>query len=201
MKKTGIFGGTFDPIHTGHIALAEDALNQAGLDSIVFVPARLQPFKLDRKTASGKDRYAMLRLAAEGYRGFDVSSYELESDRISYTYLTMRAMSDRYGDDTKLFFITGTDSFLKIESWKNARELLTSYSYIIGTRPGYKETQLEECIMNVKAKYGTEILNIENTQHDISSTRIRDMLKAGKPLNRLVPESVERYIIEKRLYI
>lgn len=200
MKKTGIFGGTFDPVHTGHIHLAKDALEQAGLDKVIFVPARLQPFKLDRKTASGKDRMEMLKQAVSGYKNLEVSSYELDSESISYTYLTLRAMSDKLGSDMKLYFITGTDAFLKIEKWKNSHELLTKYSYIIGSRPGYKETELKDHIKDINERYGTEVLMINNTQHDISSTEIRDILKTGGSLEHLVPEQVERYIKENGLY-
>lgn len=200
MKRTGIFGGTFDPVHTGHVELAKDALEQAGLDRVIFVPARLQPFKLDRKTASGTDRMEMLKLALEGYDGMEASPYELESESISYTYLTMRAMSERFGDDIRLFFITGTDTFLKIEMWKNSYELLTKYSYIIGARPGYRETELQDRIMTLKERYGTEVLTIDNTQHDISSTEIRDILRSGGTLEGLVPERVERYIRKHGIY-
>lgn len=201
MKRTGIFGGTFDPVHTGHVCLARDAMQQIGLDRVIFVPARLQPFKLDRKTVSGEERLRMLSLAIDGYEGFETSSYEIESDSISYTYLTMRAMSQQLGDDVKLYFITGTDTFLKIEKWKNSHEMLTKYSYIIGARPGYRNTELDRCIADIRNRYGTDVLTIKNTQHDVSSTEIRDILRSGGDLGSLVPEQVERYIKEHGLYI
>lgn len=199
-KKTGILGGSFDPVHLGHIGLAEDALNQAGLDNVVFIPAARQPFKLDKKVTSGEDRLAMLRLAVEGRKGFDISEYELQNNGISYTYLTMRAMKEIMGDNTRLYFITGTDSFLKIEQWKNSMELLQNYSYIIGTRPGYKDEELKHCIQRVQDLYGTEVLHIDNTQLDISSTEIRARLENGVSALDLIPPQVERYIIEHGLY-
>lgn len=201
MKKIGILGGTFDPVHLGHIGLAKDAREQAGLDELVFIPAKLQPFKLDKKITSGEDRLKMLKLAAEDLSGFKVSSYELDSEGISYTYLTLRKMKETYGPDSKLYFITGTDAFLKIEYWKESCELLENYSFIIGSRPGYREGELADCIDRIRRGYNTEIKNINNTQLDISSTQIRERLKTGESAADLLPEKVEAYIKTKGLYI
>lgn len=200
MKKVGIFGGTFDPVHWGHIGLAKDAAEQAGLAQVIFVPARLQPFKLDKKITSGMDRFHMLKIATEDMENLAVSSYELDTDGISYTYLTMRAMRDLYGADTKLYFITGTDSFLKIETWKNAEELLSNYAYIVGVRPGYRQEELETCIDRITRHYHTEVKNIANIQVDVSSTEIRKLLEAGGKAAALIPAGVERYIKAHGLY-
>lgn len=200
MKKVGIFGGTFDPVHWGHIGLAKDAAEQAGLAQVIFVPARLQPFKLDKKITSGADRLHMLKIATADVKNLEVSSYELDAGGISYTYLTMRAMRNLYGADTKLYFITGTDSFLKIETWKNASELLSNYAYIVGVRPGYRQEELEACIDRIKRSYHTEVRNIANVQVDISSTEIRKLLEAGGQAAALIPAGVERYIKKNGLY-
>lgn len=200
MKKVGIFGGTFDPVHWGHIGLAKDAAEQAGLAQVIFVPARLQPFKLDKKITSGADRLHMLKIATADVKNLEVSSYELDAGGISYTYLTMRAMRNLYGADTKLYFITGTDSFLKIETWKNASELLSNYAYIVGIRPGYRQEELEACIDRIKRSYHTEVRNIANVQVDISSTEIRKLLEAGGQAAALIPAGVERYIKKNGLY-
>ncbi len=200
IRKIGIFGGSFDPVHLGHTGLAEDAMKQAGLEKVVFIPARLQPFKLDKKLTSGEDRAEMLKLAAGNTDGFEISTYELDEEGISYTYLTMRAMQDKYGEGAKLYFITGTDAFLKIDQWKNAEELLKRYAYVIGTRPGYKQEELKICIEKIREAYGTEIINIDNVQIDVSSTEIRDILKQGESAEGLISEEVERYIKENGLY-
>lgn len=200
IRKIGIFGGSFDPVHLGHTGLAEDAMKQAGLDKVIFIPARLQPFKLDKKLTSGKDRFELLKLATRENEGFEVSSYELNENGISYSYLTMRAMQKQFGTDAKLYFITGTDAFLKIDQWKNAEELLTKYSYVIGTRPGYKQEELKLCIKKIREAYNTEIINIDNVQIDVSSTEIREILGRGDSAKGLISVEVERYIKEHGLY-
>ena len=200
MKKIGILGGTCDPVHLGHINLAIDAKAQAGLDKVIFVPAKLQPFKLDKNVTAGEHRLAMIKEAIDGIDGLEVSPYELEAEGISYTYLTVRAMKKRFGTDARLYFITGTDSFLKIETWKNAEELIRSCSYIIGTRPGYRKQELDICIERIRRDYNTEVINIDNTQFDISSTEIRKRLESGLPCSDLIPEKTERYITANGLY-
>lgn len=200
MKKTGIFGGTFDPVHLGHIGLAKDAMEQVELDEILFVPAKLQPFKLDKKITPGKDRLAMLQLALEGFPDFKVSTYEMNEEGISYTYLTMRGMQQKYGKDCRLYFITGTDTFLKIEQWKEAEELLRNYAFIIGSRPGCESRALQNCIDRVAKAYNTEVRSIDNLQMDISSTDIRRRLEEGSTAEDLIPAGVERYIKRYGLY-
>lgn len=199
-QKIGIFGGSFDPVHLGHTGLAADAMEQLSLDKVVFIPAGRQPFKLDKKLTSGKARLDMLKLATEELDGVEISPYELESEGVSYTYLTMRVMQERYGDRAKLYFITGTDAFLKIEKWTNAEELLRSYSYVIGTRPGYRQEELQRCIEQVQSLYGTEIVHIDNVQIDASSTEIRQRLQRGQSVSDIISETVERYIREHGLY-
>ncbi|MBQ6495560.1 MAG: nicotinate-nucleotide adenylyltransferase [Firmicutes bacterium] len=197
--KIGIFGGSFDPVHLGHEALAEDACRQCGLTEVIMVPARIQPFKQDKKTASGEDRFRMLALVAEQDDHITVSRYELDNEGVSYTYLTLRAMQERH-PGAELYFICGADSFLKIDTWMNAEELLRNYSYIIGARPGYREDEVREQLDRLRKEYGTEVIVINNKQLDISSTEIRERLNAGERVDDLVPEPVERYIKEHELY-
>ena len=200
MKKIGVYGGTFDPIHNGHLSLAADAVDMAGLDDMIFMPVYIQPFKQDKKLTDGNDRLAMLRLAIEEHPAFAVSNYEMRTEGVSYTYKTLRVIKDAYDKDDKLYFICGTDSFIKIETWKNAEELLTKYSYVIGTRPGYKQEELKLCIKRIREAYNTEIINIDNVQIDVSSTEIREILGRGDSAKGLISVEVERYIKEHGLY-
>ncbi len=200
MRRIGILGGTFDPVHCGHIHLAEDALEQVNLDEVLFIPAKIQPFKLDKKLTSGQDRLAMLRLATKHEPRFGISSYELHAEGVSYTYLTMRALQEYYGEDVRLYFITGTDAFLKLELWMQAEELLINYGFIVGSRPGYKADELADTIARVRGRFGTEVTNIDNVKYDISSTQIRAKIRSGDSTDGLLPRPVADYISEHGLY-
>ena len=197
--KIGIFGGSFDPVHLGHEALAEDACDQAGLSEVIMVPARIQPFKQDKKTVSGEDRFRMLALVAGKSDRITVSRYELQNEGVSYTYLTLRAMQER-NPDAELYFICGADSFLKLDTWMHAEELLHNYSYIIGARPGYLEEEVQACIERLHREYGTKAIRVNNKQLNISSTEIRERLATGADVSDLVSPEVERYIKEHELY-
>ena len=165
-----------------------------------MIPARIQPFKQDREYASGEDRFRMLALAAGKNDHITVSRYELEQEGVSYTYLTLRYMQEFFGEDTRLFFITGTDSFLKIDTWKNAPELLTKYFFIIGTRPGYRQEEYQEALRRITSAFRTEVISMNKTELDISATQIREMVAEGKDISGLLPPEVERYITEHGLY-
>lgn len=200
LKRIGVLGGTFDPIHNGHIGLAEDAKEQVGLEKVILIPARLQPFKLDKYVTDGVHRLEMAKLAAAGVSGLEVSDYELRRESISYTYKTLRAMAKQAGSQARIYFITGTDAFLKVSTWKHAEEMLKDYSFIVGSRPGYRDSELDACIEDLKKVYNTDIVKIENRKRDISATEIRERLEDGSPLTGLVPQAVERYIEKHGLY-
>ncbi len=200
MRKIGILGGSFDPVHNGHIGLAEDAKNQMGLDEVLLIPAKLQPFKLDKKMVSGEQRLEMISLAVADKPGLTPCDYELKQEDISYTYKTLKAITEMEGPETEVYFLTGTDSLLQIHRWKNAEELLRTYNFVVGSRPGYKDDELSECIAFLKKEYNTNVTKVDNNQLNISSTEIRERLETGKGLGGLVPEVVERYIIEHGLY-
>ena len=198
--KIGIMGGSFDPVHNGHIGLAEDAVTMAGMDEVIMIPAGIQPFKQDRRTESGEDRFRMLALVAGQNDHITVSRNELDCEGVSYTYLTLRRIQEM-NRNARLYFICGTDSFLKIDTWKNSRELLSNYSYIVGCdRPGYRHNELQEAIDRISRNYGTDIITIHNRQFDVSSTEIRERIAEGKSIAHLVPPAVERYIRENELY-
>lgn len=200
MRKLGILGGSFDPVHNGHIGLAVDAKKQMGLDEVLLIPAKLQPFKLDKNMVSGQQRLEMIRLAVADKPGITPCDYELQQEQISYTYKTLKAISEMEGPDTEIYFLTGTDSLLQIHRWKNAEEMLRTYNFIVGSRPGYKDDELKGCIEFLKKEYNTNVTKVDNNQLNISSTEIRDRLHSGQGLGGLVPKVVERYIIEHGLY-
>lgn len=201
MKKIGIMGGSFDPCHRGHINLALDAARQADLTKVILMPARVQPFKIDTKTAGNNHRLNMLKAAVENIAELEVSDWEMRQEELSYTYLTMREAKRQAGDETQVFFISGTDSFLEISRWKNSEELISENRFIVGVRPGYRVDELEAEIKRLSELYGTEIIKIDNRRFHISSTEIRERLRDGKDISDLVTPGVERYIKENGLYI
>jgi nicotinate-nucleotide adenylyltransferase len=200
MKKIGVLGGSFDPVHNGHISLAVDALHAAGLSQVVMMPVFRQPFKSGAPYSTNEDRLAMLREAITDVSGLAVSDWEINQGDMSYTYLTLRALKTAY-PDTKIYFITGTDTFLKIYLWKNAEELLGENNFIIGHRPGYREQELFQRVDELRRIYPAEISVINNTRLDISATQIRKLVKNGEPITNLVPPGVERYIKNHGLYL
>ncbi|MGI6737723.1 MAG: nicotinate-nucleotide adenylyltransferase [Anaerovoracaceae bacterium] len=199
MKRIGVIGGTFDPVHRGHISLAEDALEQAHLTRVYFMPAAQQPFKLGQRVTPVEVRIAMLEAALAGRRGLAVSRLEVELGGISYTCRTLSALRQRR-PGCELYFITGTDTYLKLHLWKDADRLLRENAFIVGERPGCRGTELRAKMKEYQKKYGTRTLLIDNDRLDISSTEIRDRVAAGQPIGDLVPEGAERYIHEHGLY-
>ena len=180
MRRIGIFGGSFDPIHNGHLHLAEEARCMAKLDQVLFIPTWISPFKQDSDPASCQQRLDMVRIATSSNPSFAVSDMEIRREAVSYTADTLKRCREMMGEDTRLYFITGTDTFLTIEKWYHAEEILTQYSFIIGSRPGYREEDLIDVIERVRERYGTDVLKIEIPRLEISSSDIRDSIRIGK---------------------
>lgn len=202
MSKVGIYGGSFDPIHFGHIGLAKQALSELSLDKLYFVPAKYQPFKLDKgDVADDRHRINMINLAIGDIPKVMASDIELQKQEISYTVNTLRRLSEEGGEEDSFFFIQGTDSFLTIEKWYMAEELLSENSFAVGIRPGDNLEMLMVTIDRIQKKYGTSIRLLHNERLPISSTDIKKLVREGKRINHLTPEAVERYIYEQGLYL
>lgn len=197
--KVGIFGGSFDPVHTGHLVLAEHVREEAGLEKLIFLPAYESPFKVGKSGADSMQRLEMTRLATAGNGSFSVSAADVEKGRVSYTVDLMAELAAMYPED-RLYFVAGTDSFLGIEKWMGAERLLTGYGFVVGTRPGYRDEELAAYAEYIRQKYGTEVITVTIPKVDISSTDIRSRCKKNRSIKYLVPEGVERYIIENGLY-
>ncbi len=199
MSGIGILGGSFDPFHYGHLSIAKAALKECGLSKIILLPTKVQPFKLGKKRASEMDRVNMVRLIAKHNENFTVSTIEAFSEEVSYTYKTLQILSKEYGQDN-IHFILGTDSFLSIESWFKGEELLRTYSFIVGVRPGYKESETEEKMQYFRETYGTRVKILHNRVLEVSSTEIKENIRQGKSIRKHVPYEIERYINEHGIY-
>lgn len=199
-KKTGIMGGTFDPIHLGHLGVASAALEEGGLEEVIFMPAYIQPFKQDRYVADPDDRLNMLNLSCMHEDRFKVSTWEIEQETVSYTYDTvMHILSEEKIE--KISFIMGSDSFLQIEKWYKGKDLLKVCSFIVGLRETNDRKAVEEYAVRLNGEYGSDIILLEKNMLPISSSMIRDMVINNKPITGLVSPLVEEYIYSHELYI
>lgn len=198
--RIGVMGGTFDPIHYGHLVAAEESRSAFCLDKVIFMPAGRPPHKQSRKVSEPEQRYHMTALAVSSNPGFEVSRLEVDKDEITYTYDTVTDLRRIYGEDTKIYFITGADAVLELLTWYRIEKLLGICGFIAVTRPGFDKRDLEQKIKEITSKYGGEIICIEVPLLAISSTDIRERCKAGKTIKYLLPEEVERYILKNGMY-
>ncbi len=212
--KLGLMGGTFDPVHLGHLRAAEEICELMGLDRMIFVPAANPPHKRKGPAASFPHRLAMCRLATADHPGFMVSDVEGHRDGPSYTVETLRHFHDKFGPDTEIFFITGLDAFMDIHKWKDHKELFKLASFVVTTRPGTDSQGLapllEDMILpgacwdEVSSSYRRSdvkpVFFRPVSSLDISSTDIRNRVSSGESVRYLVSEKVREYISDNGLY-
>ena len=196
--RLGIMGGTFDPIHYGHLVTAEQAREALDLDLVLFMPAGVPAFKQDQQVTSAEDRYAMTVLATAANAAFDASRFEIDRPGVTYTVDTLTALRERYPDNVKLFFITGADAILDIVTWHNAGEIAELATLIAATRPGYHIDQVRDRIE--ASGFNFDVRYIEIPALAISSTNIRRRVAKGKSVRYLTSESVIGYIRKHGLY-
>ena len=201
LKKVGIMGGTFDPIHFGHLVIAEHIRCEYNLEKVLFVPAGIPPHKTEMGVSESKHRYFMTLLATITNPYFEVSKIEIDNDEVSYTINTIRKLKEIYQKNTELYFITGADAICELDSWKNVEELLHSASFIAATRPGLDSKVVDEKINELEIKNNAHIRKINVPALAISSTDIRDKIKKQQSIKYLLPESVEYYIYKHGLYV
>ena len=199
-SRIGIMGGTFDPIHYGHLAAAEAARVEFGLCKVIFMPAGNPPHKQSQKISDAEHRYRMTALATSSNSGFEVSRLEVDKAGITYTFFTMEELRSIYGEAPEIYFITGADAVLELLTWYKIGELLTLCKFIAVTRPGFDIRKLEQKIAEITSKYDGEIICLEVPLLEISSTDIRERIRNGKPVKYLLPEEVEAYIHKNGLY-
>jgi len=191
-------GGTFNPIHVGHLVTAEEARCRFSLDEVMFMPAGVHPHGKEMPGGvSDEQRYEMTAIAIAGNEHFSVSRYEIDSGRTGYTVDTIRHLRGER-PDAELFFITGADAVLEILKWKDPGELLKMATLIAATRPGYDLGQLAQTTAGLGSPERIQVMEIPAI--GVSSSLIREKAAAGRSIKYLVPEGVERFIEKEKLY-
>jgi len=215
MPLTGLFGGTFNPIHCGHLKAAEEVLKYFSLDRIFFIPSYIPPHKNKKEVVSAQHRLKMVEIACKSQPKFQVSEVEARKPEPSYSIVTLKKLKEIFPGD-KFYFIVGSDAFLEIETWRDYKQLLKECSFIVVSRPGFKLKSLRKVINNIggetfitpekplapgeKVSVGKAVYYLEIDSVDISSSEIREKLQAGLPITGLVPAGVEGYIHQNNLY-
>ena len=195
-KRIALYGGTFDPVHLGHVEVARKVLELFEIEKVVFIPAQLAPHKVGRPVTEPIHRYAMLALATQDDPRLVISTFELDAPDRRYTVDTVAEFQRQLGDDTELFFIMGADSWSEITTWRDWERLLKMTNHIVVTRPGY-EVQ--------PARSGERVLFTDAVMKDISATNIRRLASEGRAddqaeLEKLVPKAVADYIRKYGIY-
>lgn len=194
-RRLGVMGGTFDPIHYGHLVTAEEALVQFALDEVVFVPTGLPWMKQEREVSPAEDRYLMTVIATASNPRFRVSRVEVEREGPTYTVDTLKALGAE-NPDSELYFITGADAMREIFEWKDPDGVLSLAHFIAATRPGYDLTRFEA--RDATRHPNFSVMNIPALA--ISSTDVRERVHEGRPIRYLVPEGVKSYVEKAALY-
>lgn len=199
-RKVGIMGGTFDPIHTGHLILGESAYEQFSLDEVLFMPSGNPPHKRNRAGgASNEQRTEMVRLAVSDNPHFSLSLEEMHEKGYIYTSRTLERLNAA-NPDTRYYFIMGADSLLQFDSWFEPQQICDRCHIVAAVRDHLSCEETEEAIRHIRDKYHAEADRLETPNIDISSTEIREWVSEGRSCRYYLPEKVKLYIEETGLY-
>lgn len=188
--KVGILGGTFNPVHLGHLILAEEAGDKLKLDKIIFMPVNIPPHKNSSQLIKAEHRYEMCVLATESNSSFEVSNLEIAREGKSYSVETLKELRKQYGKDVQLFFLTGSDSLKELFSWKDVDDIFKLSQFVVAERPGYPIEKLPN-----------EVKIVLITPIEVSSSLIRQRVREGKSIRYLVSDRVRDYIVKHNLYL
>lgn len=196
--RLGIMGGTFDPIHHGHLVAAEAAFDRLGLDVVVFMPAGSPAFKQDKQVSSGEDRYAMTLLATSDNPHFMASRFEVDRPGITYTADTLKRLRQIYPSNVEFYFITGADAIAEVVTWRDAGTIAQLAHLVGATRPGYDLESARQAF--ARAPYDFDVTYLEIPALAISSSYLRGRVGEGQSLRYLTPDPVTGYIHKHGLY-
>ena len=201
MKKIGIMGGTFDPIHIGHLILGEAAYQQFQLDRVWFMPAGNPPHKQNRKgRASDEERVEMVRRAIASNPHFDVSMIEMNEDGYTYTYRTLETLRSQ-NPDTDYYFIIGAESLFDLDQWREPQRILEACHMVVATRNQIPEEQFNQILARRREQYQGDFFQLDTPNLDISSKHLRKMIRGGESVKYYLPDPVIEYINQKQLYM
>lgn len=195
----GIIGGTFDPIHNGHLIIAEYARTSLNLDKVLFIPSGMHPFKDNKNITDAKHRMEMILLAIDSNIYFEASSLEINRTGITYTIDTISSLKEKYPKDD-LYFIFGLDILFELDKWKKIEQLNQLCKFVLFDRPSKEDLKIYERIVELKSSYNIDIKMVRSPIIDISSTEIRERVRKKISIRYLVPEVVEEYILNNKLY-
>jgi nicotinate-nucleotide adenylyltransferase len=201
-SKIGVLGGTFDPIHLGHLIVAEDIREKLGLREVLFIPAGQPWLKLkeEKHVTPAEHRLAMVRLAVDSNPYFKVSTMEIDRSGPSYSIDTVLELKAKLGAGSEIYFLVGPDALAKLPEWKDPARLLEACHVVGIGRPGHAETDLRQLERSIPGA-SQRIMSVDVHQINISSTDIRKRVARGLSILHLVPEVVEKYIAEHKLYM
>ncbi len=200
MNKKACFGGTFDPIHNGHIAIAYEALNKLRLDKIVFIPAGNPPHKDIREVINAKVRYEMVQNAIKCESRFEIDNFEVLKENFSYTFETLKYLNEKERD-TKWYFISGLDCLFNLETWKNVKKIFELCQLVVFNRPGFDMDAVLEKKAFLENKYGSSIIFLTKPVVDISSTHIREKIKKHQSVEEFLSKETLKFIEDNKLYV
>ena len=197
MIKVGIMGGTFDPIHIGHLILAMEAINYKNLDEVWFMPTGNPNFKQDKNVTDKQKRFEMVKIATQDNKKFNVCDYEINKNGVTYSWETMKYLRENY--DYDFYFIMGEDSLMSVETWENAEDFLKNTKILACIRRQEEMSKLDVKIDDLKSK-GYFVEKIPTSFIDISSTKIREKVQTNQDFRYFVPNQVFEYIVGNKLY-
>lgn len=197
MIKVGIMGGTFDPIHIGHLILAMEAINYKNLDEVWFIPTGNPNFKQDKNVTDKQKRFEMVKIATQDNKKFNVCDYEINKNGVTYSWETMKYLRENY--DYDFYFIMGEDSLMSVETWENAEDFLKNTKILACIRRQDEMSKLDVKIDDLKSK-GYFVEKIPTSFIDISSTKIREKVQTNQDFRYFVPNQVFEYIVRNKLY-
>ncbi|SCZ77196.1 nicotinate-nucleotide adenylyltransferase [Acidaminobacter hydrogenoformans] len=200
-KRIGLMGGSFDPIHYGHLVLAEEMRSKLSLDKVIFIPVGRAPHKRAEQMTKPRQRYDMVMLATLDHPNFEVSAIEIEREEVTYSFETVAHIAKNSAPGDEFYFIAGADALMELETWRSVEVLLKMVTFVGAARPGTDQQELIQKMEQLRQRYGASIKLVELPELDISSTDLRRRVRLGLSVKYLMPESVSLYIGKHKLYL